>query len=73
MIGWWNTFQQNSIETRRINKELDCKQIDESSKLSESPRLSSERRENESLVEWIDRQLLEAEERKRSKQNNDSM
>ena len=31
---------------------------------------SSERRENESLIEWIDRQLLEAEERKRLKNIN---
>ena len=42
--------------------------LEDKTEVTISEKLGPERHENESLVEWIDRQLREAEERKRCKE-----
>ena len=64
--------ENKSSKEDKIN-EVSNTSADEENKIeveTEDIKDSSERRENESLIEWIDRQLLEAEERKRLKNIN---
>ena len=64
--------ENKSSKEDKIN-EVSNTSPDEENKIeveTEDIKDSSERRENESLIEWIDRQLLEAEERKRLKNIN---
>ena len=64
--------ENKSSKEDKIN-EISNTSADEENKIeveTEDIKDSSERRENESLIEWIDRQLLEAEERKRLKNIN---
>ena len=64
--------ESKSLKEDKI-KEVSNIPVEEEKKVeveTEDIKDSSERRENESLIEWIDRQLLEAEERKRLKNIN---